>query len=97
MKHTHPHTLTPSQALLCGLLKETTAGLEQKLGGSGKAVREWDRMLAKARYMYVHTCTVLVHIIASEQGGVECACACVLRIVENFVVAYLEHYGICSA
>ena len=22
--------------------------------------------------------------------GVECACACVLRVVENFVVAYLE-------
>ena len=30
------------------------------------------------------------NIIASEQSGVECACACVLRIVENFVVAYLE-------
>ena len=56
-------------------------------------------MLAKARYMYVHTCTVLVHIIASEQSGVECACtcACVLRVVENFVVTYLEHNGMCSA
>ena len=29
-------------------------------------------------------------IIVSEQSGVECACACVLRVVENFVVAYLE-------
>ena len=27
----------------------------------------------------------------------ECACACVLRGVENFVVAYLELYGMCSA
>ena len=33
-------------------------------------------------------------IIASEQSGVECACACtvarVLCVVQNFVVAYLE-------
>ena len=35
--------------LLCGLLKETTGGLEQRLGGAVKAVREWERMLAKAR------------------------------------------------
>ena len=41
----------PPTGLLCGLLKETTAGLEQRLGGSVKAVREWDRMLAKARYI----------------------------------------------
>ena len=33
--------------------------------------------------------SVLVQcIIASEQSGVECACACVL--VENCIVAYLE-------
>ena len=43
--------------LLCGLLKETSAGLEQRLGG-GKATREWDRMFTKARYMYICTYTV---------------------------------------
>ena len=26
--------------------------------------------------------------IVSEQSGVECACVCVLRVVQNFVVAY---------
>ena len=34
--------------LLCGLLKESSAGLERRLGG-GKAAREWDRMASKAR------------------------------------------------
>ena len=34
------------------------------------------------------------NIIVSEQSGVECACVCVLRVVQNFVVAYLElHYS----
>ena len=30
------------------------------------------------------------NIIASEQSGVECACVCVLRVVQNCIVAYLE-------
>ena len=34
------------------------------------------------------------NITVSEQSGVECACVCVLRVVQNFVVAYLElHYS----
>ena len=28
--------------------------------------------------------------MGSEQSGVECECACVVRVVQNFVVAYLE-------
>ena len=49
--------------LLCGLLKETTAGLEQRLqeGGGVKAVREWDRMLSKARYT-LHTFIHHIHV-----------------------------------
>ena len=38
----------------------------------------------------LHLRKVCTDIIASEQSGVECACACVQRVVENFVVAYLE-------
>ena len=38
------------------------------------------------------------NIIASEQSGVECACVCVLRVVQNCIVAnYVERYGMCSA
>ena len=34
--------------------------------------------------------------LLSEQSGVECVCVCVvLRVVQNFVVAYVQHYGIC--
>ena len=42
-----------SLELLCGLLKETSAGLEQRLGG-GKAAREWERMFTKARYTCIY-------------------------------------------
>ena len=40
-------------------------------------------------YMYIHT-SAMHNIIGSEQSGVECACACVLRVVQTFVVAYFE-------
>ena len=33
------------------------------------------------------------NILASEQSGVECECACVLRVVKN----YVQHYGMCNA
>ena len=34
--------------------------------------------------------------LLSEQSGVECVCVCVvLRVVQNFIVAYVQHYGIC--
>ena len=60
--------------LLCGLLKETNAGLEQKLGG-GKAAREWDRMLAKAKYYF--SCTVyIVHVYVVQVIQCTCTCTC---------------------
>ena len=37
------------------------------------------------------TSTSAMHnIIANEQSGVECACACVLHVVQNCVVAYFR-------
>ena len=33
--------------------------------------------------MIFYTCIAMHNIIASKQSGVECACACVLRVVEN--------------
>ena len=33
----------------------------------------------------------------SEQSGVECACACVLRVVQNFVVRIMYNITVCAA
>ena len=58
-------------------------------------------------FMPFVSCTVVHEVVLgfsttitllSEQSGVECVCVCVLRVVPNFVVAYLEyvqHYSMC--
>ena len=74
--------------LLCGLLKETSAGLEQRLGG-GKAAREWDRMFTKARYTYMYIHVIHLYGCTSLSSPVYLVCDALVEVLWLLCIVYV--------